>query len=113
MCSAFFVFTWLIVRNMPLGNRIQSLVKPIIISQAYMYCILMNQASSRGPLNPTLAFELWIWGMGAYSDKMNPKDDRSQTIFEAGHYGRYIWVYVFASLLGGAIGGFGYHVWEQ
>ena len=81
MCSTFFVFSWLIVKNLPVKNRIATIVKPFIISQIYTACIALNTMKASGPLNPMLVIEAWFWGMGAYNDRVNPASETSPTIF--------------------------------
>ena len=44
-------------------------------------------------MNPTLAVEIWVWDAIAYD--YNVKGTPFST-FQDNHYGRYIWVYVFA-----------------
>jgi hypothetical protein len=64
---------------------------------------------SDGPLNPTLAFELWIWDLGAYNDKVG----NLGSIFNLGHLGRYIWIYMGSSCIGGCIAGMFYRTWVK
>ena len=66
--SALFVFTWLVIRRFPLRSKIANFVKPLLISYAYFVMLMFTRQNSTGYLNSTLAFEVWIWGMGAYSD---------------------------------------------
>ena len=44
-------------------------------------------------MNPTLAIEVWIWSSASYNYSINGNGDSQYTI---NHYGRYVWVYVFA-----------------
>lgn len=109
MVSALFTFTWFVVKRFPLENKgIANLVKPFIISQVYVALLTFNSSNSSGPINSTLAFELWIWGLGAYNDRPNID---SPTDFETMHYGRYVWVYISAELIGACIAGAFYRVW--
>ena len=97
-----FVFAWLIIRNHdidPKGewSKWQNLFKPYFVYLAYSAIMGLNQASARGLMNPTLAVEIWLWGMGTYNDR-NPADN-NQTIFFRDHDGRFIWIYLLADYL--------------
>lgn len=62
----------------------------------------MVVTTTLGPNNPTLAFELWIWNMGAYNDSFN---HTSESYYDHFHYGRFIWIYFLAPLVASLLAG--------
>ena len=44
-------------------------------------------------MNPTLAIEIWIWSAASYNYQATT-DNVSE--YSLKHYGRFIWIYVFA-----------------
>lgn len=79
--SSLFVLSWLVIRRFPIKNKIANLIKPFLTSWMYFIFLDFTNDYSSGPLNASLAFELWIWGLGSYSDLYNPNDPKSVTIF--------------------------------
>ena len=79
MYSLMFVFTWLIVKKLETNQRsFEKFIKPLIISFVYKSCLTYGAAISNGPLNPTLAFELWVWDLGAYNSHLtNAENSKS------------------------------------
>ena len=81
---------------------LERIVKPIFLAMIYLNCLsFMPDVIS--PLNPTVAFGLYIWELGAYNSK--PNKDQDITVFELNNYGTYVWIYLFAPLMAGLISG--------
>ena len=69
------VFTYLVIRNFDVSGAAQkwmTFVGPLVIMNVYEAVALISSSTSRGPTNPTLAFELYFWSLGAYNYIPNP-----------------------------------------
>ena len=94
--------TWHMINSIEVKMKgLEMLIKPVFFSSVYLFCLSAMDGMG-SPLNPTIAFGLYIWDLGAYNTK--PKGSEI-TIFEINNYGTYVWIYIFAPLLAGLIGG--------
>ena len=57
-----------------------------------------------GFMNPTLAWEIYFWGMATYTNYNNADDHTSE--YKLLHMGRYIWLYVIAPYVAAIFAGF-------
>jgi glycerol uptake facilitator-like aquaporin len=103
IASTLFVCIWLVIRYSEIKSKWSSYIKPILVMMAYQGAGSITSSTSGGPINPTLALEVWIWSASYYTD-IDPKS--SQTDYEIGHYGRYVWVYLSAPLVASILGAF-------
>ena len=102
LASFIFLFSWLIIRNYDLKGELQkaqNLMKPIFVMVAYEGAVQLASAFSRGPLNPTLAIDLAIWGKSSYDQLVTDPSGQKVTYWELNKYGHYIWVYSVAPLI--------------
>ena len=101
--SLFYIFTWLIVRNMPTIKGLENLVLPLIISTVYTQLMIQSMLTYvNGMFNPTVVFFILMWDLAAYWQRPVKS---GKTIFESNYYGEYVWVYITAPILAGLVAG--------
>ena len=102
--SLLFLITWHLINSIDMKiNGFENIVKPTLLGLAYLSTIsFLNGPTS--PLNPTIAFGIYIWSLGAYNYK--PIKGSDQTAFEINHYGVYVWIYIFGPLVAAIVAGF-------
>lgn len=61
---------------------------------------LINDRSSNGPFNPTIAMQAFIWGKGIYKDE-----------YHFNSYARYAWAYMLAPFISGILAAIGVKVY--
>ena len=108
LTSLVFIFSYLVIRNTHMQDnemKWMTFVGPTLLFFILTGCLSIVGTSSGGPLNPTVAFELFVWSMGAYNYKDNNLKYPDQTRFTYNHYGRYIWVYACAPLVAAVFAG--------
>ena len=102
------VLTFLIVRFSDFGTdskKWMALVGPFVLLLGVSGCDYLNNTMSKGTMNPSLAFEILIWSLGAYNQIDNQGTYPDQTRFSYSKYGRYAWAYLVAPLVAGILGG--------
>lgn len=105
IASFVFISTWLIVKTYEMPGeftRWQSIIKPAFIGLVYFGCQAITSATSNGPINATLAGQLWMWSAIAYDDNMI-NNLNVVNKYDFYHYGRYAWVYIVANVLAGVL----------
>jgi glycerol uptake facilitator-like aquaporin len=108
LASFALVFSFLIIRfsNFDgVSKRWMSFVGPVSITIIYKGCIQFGSQTARGLLNPTLAFQLLFWSMGAYNQKDKPEEYPDKSKFDYDNYGRYAWCYIVAPLVASVVAG--------
>lgn len=103
------VLSFLIVRFSDFGaesKKWMGLVGPFVVALAINGCNFLNNTMSNGTMNPSLAFEVLVWSLGAYNQMDNQATYPDQTRFTYSQYGRYAWAYLVAPLVAGLLAGF-------
>lgn len=108
--SVIYFTMWIIIRKTFIVTRVKvvnqyiNLIKPFLVTLAYMGSRMIFLSFTIGYLNPTMVFASWINNLLVYNSVKNLTLDIS--LYKDGQFGRWIWIYFFSSLLAAPFAGY-------
>jgi glycerol uptake facilitator-like aquaporin len=83
--------------------KLQDFVKPVAVFQALIGAQGLNMSLSNGPMNPAVAIGQQIWLFSVLNYKTIDTD--ADTRFQALKLSQYLFIYIFAPIVGGLVAG--------